>query len=37
MLKVRILTGCVLGALLLLGLFLLPPLWTVLAFGAGVC
>ena len=26
-------TGCVLGALLLLGLFLLPPMWAVLAFG----
>ncbi|HSZ09788.1 MAG TPA: phosphatidate cytidylyltransferase [Steroidobacteraceae bacterium] len=33
MLKVRVLTGCVLGALLLLGLFLLPALWAVLAFG----
>jgi len=28
-----VLTGCILGALLLLGLFLLPPLWAVLAFG----
>jgi phosphatidate cytidylyltransferase len=27
------LTGCILGALLLLGLFLLPPFWAVLAFG----
>ncbi len=34
MLKTRILTGCILGALLLLGLFLLPPFWAVLAFGA---
>ena len=34
MLRTRILTGCILGALLLLGLFLLPPLWAVLAFGA---
>jgi phosphatidate cytidylyltransferase len=33
MLKVRVLTGSVLGALLLLGLFLLPALWAVLAFG----
>ena len=33
MLRTRILTGCVLGTLLLLGLFLLPPLWAVLAFG----
>ncbi len=33
MLKTRILTGCILGALLLLGLFLLPPFWAVLAFG----
>jgi phosphatidate cytidylyltransferase len=33
MLKTRVLTGCILGALLLLGLFLLPPLWAVLAFG----
>jgi phosphatidate cytidylyltransferase len=29
-----VLTGCILGALLLLGLFLLPPFWAVLAFGA---
>jgi phosphatidate cytidylyltransferase len=33
MLRTRVITGCVLGALLLLGLFLLPPLWAVLAFG----
>jgi phosphatidate cytidylyltransferase len=33
MLKVRVVTGCILGALLLLGLFLLPPLWAVFAFG----
>src|ERR1700689_1713518 len=33
MLKTRVLTGCILGALLLLGLFLLPPVWAVLAFG----
>jgi phosphatidate cytidylyltransferase len=33
MLRTRILTGCVLGTLLLLGLFLLPPLWAILAFG----
>ncbi|HEY2677757.1 MAG TPA: phosphatidate cytidylyltransferase [Steroidobacteraceae bacterium] len=33
MLRTRIITGCVLGALLLLGLFLLPPLGAVLAFG----
>ncbi len=32
MLKVRVVTGCILGALLLLGLFLLPPFWAVLAF-----
>ena len=32
MLKVRVITGCILGALLLLGLFLLPPFWAVLAF-----
>ena len=34
MLRTRVLTGSILGALLLLGLFLLPPLWAVLAFGA---
>jgi phosphatidate cytidylyltransferase len=34
MLRTRILTGSVLGTLLLLGLFLLPPFWSVLAFGA---
>jgi phosphatidate cytidylyltransferase len=33
MLKTRVLTGCILGALLLLGLFLLPASWAVLAFG----
>jgi phosphatidate cytidylyltransferase len=33
MLRTRVITGCVLGALLLLGLFLLPPLWAELAFG----
>jgi phosphatidate cytidylyltransferase len=33
MLRTRVLTGCILGAVLLLGIFLLPPLWTVLAFG----
>jgi phosphatidate cytidylyltransferase len=33
MLRTRVITGCILGALLLLGLFLLPPLWAVLAFG----
>jgi phosphatidate cytidylyltransferase len=33
LLKVRVITGCILGALLLLGLFLLPPFWAVLAFG----
>jgi phosphatidate cytidylyltransferase len=32
-LRTRVLTGCILGALLLLGLFLLPPFWAVLAFG----
>ena len=34
MLRTRVLTGCILGALLLLGLFLLPPFWAILAFGA---
>ena len=34
MLRTRVVTGCILGALLLLGLFLLPPFWAVLAFGA---
>ena len=33
MLKTRVITGCILGALLLLGLFLLPPFWAMLAFG----
>jgi phosphatidate cytidylyltransferase len=33
MLRTRVLTGFILGALLLLGLFLLPPLWAVLTFG----
>jgi phosphatidate cytidylyltransferase len=33
MLRTRVLTGCILGALLLLGLFLLPPFWAVMAFG----
>jgi phosphatidate cytidylyltransferase len=33
MLRTRVLTGCILGALLLLGIFLLPPFWAVLAFG----
>jgi phosphatidate cytidylyltransferase len=33
MLRTRVITGCVLGALLLLGLFLLPPSWSVPAFG----
>ena len=33
MLKTRVITACILGLLLLLGLFLLPPLWAVLAFG----
>jgi phosphatidate cytidylyltransferase len=32
MLKTRVVTGCILGALLLLGLFLLPAFWAVLAF-----
>lgn len=34
MLRTRIITGCILGALLLCGLFLLPDAWAVLAFGA---
>jgi len=34
MLRTRVLTGCILGAVLLLGIFLLPPFWAVLAFGA---
>lgn len=34
MLRSRILTASVLACLLLAGLFLLPPRWTVLAFGA---
>jgi phosphatidate cytidylyltransferase len=34
MLRTRILTGCTLGALLLLGIFLLPPCWAVLAWAA---
>jgi phosphatidate cytidylyltransferase len=34
MLRTRVITGCVLGVLLLSGLFLLPPLGAVLAFGA---
>jgi phosphatidate cytidylyltransferase len=34
MLRTRVVTGCILGALLLLGLFLLPPNGAVLAFGA---
>src|SRR6202021_1935782 len=33
MLRARVITGCILGALLLLGLFLLPAFWAVLAFG----
>lgn len=33
MLKLRIITGLVLGTLLLLGIFLLPPLYAVLGFG----
>jgi phosphatidate cytidylyltransferase len=33
MLRTRVITGCILGALLLLGIFLLPPFWAVLAFG----
>jgi phosphatidate cytidylyltransferase len=34
MLKVRIVTGLILGAILLLGLFMLPRPWAVTAFGA---
>jgi len=34
MLKTRVLTALVLSVILLAGLFLLPPRWTVLAFGA---
>jgi phosphatidate cytidylyltransferase len=34
MLRTRVLTGSILGALLLLGIFLLPPFSAVLAFGA---
>jgi phosphatidate cytidylyltransferase len=34
MLKVRVLTALVLSAILLTGLFVLPPRWTVPAFGA---
>jgi phosphatidate cytidylyltransferase len=34
LLKLRIFTACVLGCLLLVGVFVLPPRWTVLAFGA---
>jgi phosphatidate cytidylyltransferase len=34
MLKVRVITGLILGAMLLLGLFMLPRLWAVTAFGA---
>jgi phosphatidate cytidylyltransferase len=34
MLRTRVLTGSILGVLLLLGLFLLPPVWAVLTFGA---
>jgi phosphatidate cytidylyltransferase len=34
MLRTRVITGSVLGGLLLLGLFLLPPLQSILAFGA---
>jgi phosphatidate cytidylyltransferase len=32
-LRTRVITGLILGALLLAGVFLLPPYWTVLAFG----
>jgi phosphatidate cytidylyltransferase len=34
MLKLRVVTGLILGAILLLGLFMLPRLWAVAAFGA---
>ena len=34
MLKLRILTAAILACLLLAGLFVLAPKWTVLAFGA---
>lgn len=34
MLKLRILTACILGCVLLAGLFLLKPDWTALGFGA---
>jgi phosphatidate cytidylyltransferase len=34
LLKLRIFTACVLGCLLLVGVFMLPPRWTALAFGA---
>jgi phosphatidate cytidylyltransferase len=34
MLKTRVITGLILGALLLAGLFLLPPRWAVLFWGA---
>jgi phosphatidate cytidylyltransferase len=33
MLRTRVVTGCILGALLLLGIFFLPPLMAVAAFG----
>ena len=35
MLKLRIVTACVLGCMLLAGLFLLDPDWTALGFSAG--
>ena len=34
MLRTRIITGLILGALLLLGIFLLPRFWVILGFGA---